>query len=740
MLMMPGKEWKSLLQPYRLLIAASYLLPIASLGQDTIEIGAGYVSEDSFKLGEYNGLNESQDFAVSSFSTGRKDAYNADTARYWQINGLNLGLDTRRLEAEVGYRGIYGIKVTWQEIPHYRFNNPVNTPFLGAGSARQTLPAGWTGASSTADLTALQPSLRNISIKTDRERMTAELDWQLDTAWSFAGEYRHESKKGNDTLGAIFGSNGGNPRGAILAIPVDYETDTFNLSLSRQGDSGQGSLFYRASLFNNGNRSVQWDNPFNNTRWTAGAGFDEGAVGEMAQAPDNSFWQAGASGVYRLGDSGRFNGSLSFGRMTQDENLLPYSNVFSDTSPLPVTSLAGEVNTLNAMLGFSTRFGQRSSLRLRYSFDERDNDTRVHLFLRVPGDAAIQGNPLSSNGRLNRPYSFRNQRLESNVDYRLSAATRLSFAYELRDRERDKVDVERTREHTASIKLSLSDFLNGRAWVQASRSVRDGSAYISNRGFLSGHNPDFINTLAGNELFENDPLLRRFHLADRERDQLSLNYNMAPAGAFSLDIIGRLTRDEFPDSKIGVQESANRHLTLNLNFDPGDWHGYAYVTAERYRNRQQGYSRRGGGNPTPFFPESVRLPGNNWQMATEDRVLTTGVGASWALLQERLDLTLDINRSRAATETSPFSSGLAWADFTDIDSTLTGISAKGQYRLENGHQVGLRYRFEKYDSSDFAFDNVAVDTLSNVILLGNVSPVYSGHIIEISFQYNLGGE
>lgn len=720
-------------------LALILLLATADLAaQDSIRLGAGYNSQDSFKMGEYSGLTEKQGYAVSDFILGRADAWDADTARYWRISGNNLGLESRRLDAVTGYQGRYGLALSWQETPHYRFDNPVSTPFLGAGSSRQSLPQEWTGASGTPGLTLLQPSLHDISIRTDREKLTLNLDWQLTNSWSMNGEYRHENKNGTDSLGAIFGSNGGNPRGAILAVPVDYETDTFNLMFNQEGNKHQASFFYRASLFNNGNRALQWDNPFNNPGWAPGAGFDDGAVGELALAPDNRFWQAGFSGVYRAGASSRITGSLSLGEMRQDENFLPYSNVFSAQNPLPVTSLDGEINTLNALLNFSTRLGPNTSVRLRYNLDQRDNDTQIHLFQRIAGDAAAQGAELSSNARLNRPYSFRNQKFTFDADYRLTATTRFSLGYMLQDKNRDLVDVDRTREHIGNFKLSLSSFLGGRAWVKVLRSQRVGTAYISNQGFLSGHNPDFINTLAGNDLFENDPLLRRFHLADRDRDQLSFNFNVAANDKLALDVIGKLTRDVFPDSSIGLQQSDNRHLTVNLNFDlSSDLHGYTYITTEHFSNQQQGYSRRGGGSPTPFYPPEVRLPGNNWWMETEDTVLTTGAGFNWKLMQERLDLDLDISRSRANTSTSPFSTGLAWDKFADIDSTHTSFSLEGNYLLPDQHKIGLRYRFEKYASRDFAFDNVAVDSLNNIILLGNASPNYSGQIIELTFEYSL---
>ena len=44
-----------------------------------------------------------------------------------------------------------------------------------------------------------------------------------------------------------------------------------------------------------------------------------------------------------------------------------------------------------------------------------------------------------------------------------------------------------------------------------------------------------------------------------------------------------------------------------------------------------------------------------------------------------MSLELDINHSRAVTETVPFSSGLAWEELAEVDCTLTSISLQGSY-------------------------------------------------------------
>jgi len=45
------------------------------------------------------------------------------------------------------------------------------------------------------------------------------------------------------------------------------------------------------------------------------------------------------------------------------------------------------------------------------------------------------------------------------------------------------------------------------------------------------------------------------------------------------------------------------------------------------------------------------------------------------------------------------------------------------------------YAFEHFNTTDFGLDNVGVNTLSNVILLGNSSPDYNAHVFGVSLVY-----
>ncbi len=54
------------------------------------EIGLGYVSDENFEFGEYNGLDEDGVYVI-----GNVDWSGSNDGALWNLSGSNLGLDTR---------------------------------------------------------------------------------------------------------------------------------------------------------------------------------------------------------------------------------------------------------------------------------------------------------------------------------------------------------------------------------------------------------------------------------------------------------------------------------------------------------------------------------------------------------------------------------------------------------------------------------------------------------------------
>lgn len=719
------------------------LLPFALLAGSTavvaqdsfVEIGLGYNSEDSYRFGQYSGLTQQGGFAVGGFSLQSPTTGNPDTS--WNVSGNNLGLESRSMSAGYTRWGSFSASINYDQIPHYLWNDG-STPFNGSGTSQQTLPSNWVGASSTAGFTNLSTSLKQVNIDKSRERFTGAIEWQLSAAWQVMSEFRHETKQGNETLGAIFGSTGGNPRGALLARPIDYQTDEMTVGLSYFSQQSQYNLNYSAMLFSNKNKALLFSNPYNNPQWAAGANYADAAVGQFAGEPDNASSTFSFSGVQRLGSGSQLSGSIVSTKLVQDDSYLPYSLAIPASSPLPRMDLDGRVDSLVATLNYSTRLTRRSNLRVRYNYRERENKTPQDIYLRIPGDAAAQGTLLSANARINRLYDLERDTLGADLNFRLNNRVQLATGYEIQQTDRTMVDVASNDEDTGFVKANFTLSAIASGSVKFTRSERTASTYDSTVPFVSGHNPDYVATLVGNQLFENDPLLRRYHLTDRDRDEVSASLNFYPSDTIGLSLLALLANDDYPGAVTGLQESDKRSLAADLSYAPGsNWTASFYYNYDNYENLQRGYARTGGGNPTPFYPQSVRNPGNNWAMQSEDDVYTIGAGLDWEFMAGRLDLSVDTNYTDARTETTPFSTGQAYLSLPDVTTEITSVSLQTDYQLRPDRELSFAYIYERYKSADWSLDGTEANSLSNILLMGNGSPEYAAHIFQLSLVIRL---
>ena len=140
---------------------------LAPLYTSTIELGVGYTSQDSLKFGEYNGLEDKGAHAIGNIDIRKHSVIGDGINSYWELKGTNLGLDDRTISGKYSHDGTYGqfgsdsgysIFFKYDQIPHNQFMGL--TPFDGAGSNTQTLPANWVGGGSTADMVNLITDLK----------------------------------------------------------------------------------------------------------------------------------------------------------------------------------------------------------------------------------------------------------------------------------------------------------------------------------------------------------------------------------------------------------------------------------------------------------------------------------------------------------------------------------------------------------------------------------------------------
>ncbi|MDE2236247.1 MAG: MtrB/PioB family outer membrane beta-barrel protein, partial [Gammaproteobacteria bacterium] len=128
-----------------------------------LDFGLGNVSTNSYKFGEYNGLEKSGLYLIG----GGNAIYRNKDGKYFDVNATNLGLSSRDILLQGGQQGFYEFSAEYQEIPQFIADSG-RTPFLGIGSDTLTLPSYWVSGGSTGQMSKLNSSLRNVDIQNTR--------------------------------------------------------------------------------------------------------------------------------------------------------------------------------------------------------------------------------------------------------------------------------------------------------------------------------------------------------------------------------------------------------------------------------------------------------------------------------------------------------------------------------------------------------------------------------------------
>jgi MtrB/PioB family decaheme-associated outer membrane protein len=647
----------------------------------TVDVGAGSVSDKSAEFGQYNGLDKKGGFFIGDGSVRSRGA----DGSYWNMNASNLGLDTRSVDAEGGKQGSYKFLFQYDETPH-RIANGVQTPFIGAGGASLSLPAGF--AAATTGAMPLAGQMNSVDLGSLRKQVGVGASWIPASNWETAFKVRHETREGNKLTSASFFVNS-----TQLVEPTDYVTDQVDASASYATKKFQLKFAYYGSKFQNHNDSLTWANPYGTAAFLGT--FPGAANGQLALPPDNQFHQVSATAGYQFSDKTRLSGDIAYGRMTQNDNFLPYGTAFAG----PGGSLNGRAKTLDAALKLSSAVTDRLRLNAAYTHNDRDNQTPQSLYAVVSTDM-FAGTPST-----NLPYSFKQDKLKLSAEYAASARLRGSVGADFDSNKRTYAEVDTTRENTI--------------WGKLASSITDKVDLTFKLAHGERRNTGTFQPIAGITPPEN-PLLRRFNLANRDRDTVGLRADFMPLERLSLGLGLDSSEDKYTDSTLGLTNAKD----FNLNGDA------TLAVSERtnlrfYANRQVIKSNQAGS-------QTFSTP--DWFADNKDTVDTFGLGVKHAAIKDKLDIGADYSTSRSRSQIN-VNTGLTNPGFPDITATLDTLKLYATYRLKQSMSLQAGYWIEHYSTTDWMLDGVTSTTIPNVLTMGLQSPQYRVDVLRLALRY-----
>ncbi len=720
--------------------AASSIDDSISAYTDAIEAGVGFQSSGSFRFGKYTGLTDKGAFGLGNVVIRRHDAWDSGGTRRWQLLGTNLGLTSREISGKYGNQGLWGVSVSYNQIPFYQ-SDTASTIFGNVGGAALTLPANLpTNTNPTLGLQLL-PFLHPQDFSLERKVVGGGLSFQPGSQWQFSTNVSHEHKDGikEQSLSVNVRTDP-----TFFPEPVNYDTDTFEASAAYNRHAVQLQFGYNFSNFTDNNNAVLLPSPFLGV-----VNQGVGAISQWALPASSSAHEINFASAYAITPTTRVNVNLGYGLQLQNEPLLPYTrNPNFPADSLPRSSLDGQVQTYLAQFKATAQPAQKLDLSASYTYDKRANHTPQNPYMSMQEPEWLKLLMWSV------PYGFTNQTAKLDASQRFWKGTRLALGYEYRELERTFAEVTKQKEHTLRAKLS-QDFGSGNSYVSYSHGSRTGSLYQPYAfdfalGNLAPTTPllPYPNNgeFSGYLLEPNFYLFRRFFEADRTRNEVKVGSNLDVAQSLSLELSGRQTKDDYAHSAYGITGANSWAADADLAYTGAEGvelHGF--YTYESIGSDQTSLASTGIVQNTPTSQWT-------WNGHYQDRVHTLGAGATWEVIEGVLKLGPRYEMTLATTDidavTGPGAGTSAQYVSKPVPSITTstrGLKLFGEYKFKPNAVFRLVYDFEHLNTKDPALNtgpipNTATTALTGVVgapsygwlLGGDTSGAYDIHVITAS--------
>jgi len=664
--------------------------------------GAGIVTDDeSFKLGEYNGVTGNEGYLV-----GHTDlAYNRDEY-YMDLIARDLGLESRQAYFEVGRYGRYEFFADINQSPHL-INGVNQSIFANPGSNALTLNPGFGTGANNSTMTIVNRGT-GLGIQTDSATLGIHSEFGK---YQFGLTFQRNETDGLKSMGAAFGF-----LTTVLPDPIDQTTNEISGFVERSGDRGQMRMYFDLSYYDNKNETVTWQSPYTGVS----------AFGRISRAPDNQHYRLGMSGGYNLSDRSRVSGTLEYGLMRQNQTLVPFE-ISGTIGTLPRSTADAKIHTLHAMLNFSHRPISKLALDLRFRHYQTFNDTPKTSWNYVTTDGGAQA---GVDALANLPYDYGQQTIDADASYYLFKGTTIKAGYQWQQTDRSFRSVDGSQENTLKAGFKSNYFESISTGYSFSYAMRDvDSPYDQAVVFGARHGP------GATDPFIQHPLMRQFDIANRDRTKHSANVNWFPTRKVQLSYNFNFMRDQFDAAFFGMEFFKQQAHTFDWTYFHSEHTRYnAYYTLEKIdiTHNNRAYSN---------LAQSID-PTRDWRASTDNVVHTFGAGVDYETLRNKLLLSLNYWYSNSE-EDIRFVAGPNAGFVGNLPALVTrsqNVDVKGQYKIRTDMEVGLRYLFQAFETDDFATDGFQPSSASVASLLSLSGTVqdYEAHTAMLYFTYHLG--
>lgn len=704
------------------------------------------VDTDSSKFNEYRDWNSG--FQVPKIKVSGEDA---ETGRYLDFSALWVGRRDARYGLEYGVAGKWGLSIDYNKIPH-RFGNNGRILFAETSPGRweisdavqsnldaqiqsridRRLPVNYAVLNDLLQPYLTAAALIDLELQRDRTHVAFDLGKMGRLAWNL--DYKFENRTGNRSYGSTFGF--GNV--VELPEPIDYNSTDAQISGELKGKNGGLTFGYRYSKFENEVDSMIWDNPFRLTDATHPSAYQApngttnagAALGEADLAPDNEASWLFVNGRFRAG-TWNFNGGVTYGSMSQDDALLPYTlnsaivaedfsgNHLDATSrsSLPRSNADNKVDVLNITANAKTTFGEAFDLGFRVRYYDYDNGSTRIAF---PGYVRYHG-VWEEIGRITVPSSYTVSNYGADFGWNFGKTSRLGLSYTLESWDREFREIDSSDEDIFKIsydgRFGIMDLRA--AYEFGDRSISEYHTEAQEESFI---HPEGIN---------NQPGLRKYDEAAREYDMYYVQATFMLGERSDLMVGFNNRKDDYKESVFGLTDDEitqyNAEYSISLN-DAG--HLYIFWNHTDRTNFLAGRQSGGSLSTNPL---------DDWTADFEELNDTFGLGWAREFGKWNVDLHGTYNKSDGKVDIfSPPGGtpdiGIGFDDYEDIE--IFSARLKFDYEIRENLSVGFDYLYEDYTYDSFLTRGLTYYMPAALLLNPNFGD-YTANVVGLRFKMSL---
>ena len=214
------------------------------------------------------------------------------------------------------------------------------------------------------------------------------------------------------------------------------------------------------------------------------------------------------------------------------------------------------------------------------------------------------------------------------------------------------------------------------------------------------------------------PLMRKFHLADRDHERLVVDLDLMPSESWGINLSYMTAKAEYEKSEIGLQNSDDASLTVNVNYTIGPkLNVYGFYTRDQIDADMLNTT---GGNADP------------WSAETSDIINTYGLGVSSDISEKStfgIDYVSSVSKGEILVQTDEED------PFDPLRTDLKSLKLYFDYKINDHWGYKLYAEQEKYSSEDWQIDAATVDGIGAILSMGQVSPDYKVWYYKFQLSY-----